>query len=175
MSLFFDILLACCAEIDKEKYLSGSFKSNHPCKANQKSILKSARTTLWNSLHNKFTIKNVTVSRKCKSIYMNNQTFEHRRNIFNQFEEYLVIHESFLKPNKGPNNELTLNSSINSTNLKTADNKTIIINSIVKDSNLNCSFANLILNSRIESSDIELGHNSVINDVIWVRNIESNF
>ena len=127
--------------------------------------------TLWNSLHNKFTVKNVTVSQECKSIYMNNETFEHRKSIFNQFEEYLAIHSSFLKPTRGANNELTLNSSINSTTLQTTDNKTIIINSIVNDSSLNCRFSNLILNSQIESCDIELGHNSVISDVTWVRNI----
>lgn len=168
MSLFFDILLACCEGISKEEYLSGSFKSNHSSRENKKSMLKSARSTLWNTLHHKFTIKNITVSNKCKNFYMDNATFEHRKQLFNDYNECFEISNSFLRFKNGPNNELLLNSTVDSS-VKRDTNKSIVINSILKGSSLMCNESNLIMNCQISSSEIELGANSVISDVVWVK------
>jgi hypothetical protein len=174
LSLFFDILLACCKDIDKDEYFNGSFKSNHSCRSNIKSILKSARITLWNSLHDKFQIKNITLSDKCKSIYMNNETFEHRKQIFDNHEQFLSIQANCLQLKAGQNRELTLSSLIDSSLFNNNENsKTIVVNSFIKETNI-ITDSNLIINCQIDSSEIELGQNTVISDINWV-NIHNNF
>lgn len=161
LSLFFDILMACCSDVNKEEYLNGSFKTNHLQKSNQKSILRSARMTLWNSLHERFQIKNITVGDASQCVYMDNATFEHRASIFSN-----LTNSSFVNFQTVSSNLLFLNSLIQSNVSSTS--KSVVVNSILFNSNLKLNGGNLILNSDIDSSEIELGENTVLSDIVWV-------
>ena len=170
--MFFDILLAGCKGINKESYLNGSFKSNHCVPSNQKEILRQARLTLWNNLQNSsFHIKNITVSQNAKHIYMDNEIFEHRKNIFYEFEHFKNVNYSFQEFDVKEDGELLLNSLKTSSKLslnKIESSSVMIINSILENSDLSFERNGLILNSQLIRCKMNIGENCYISDVLWV-------
>jgi hypothetical protein len=56
LSLFFDILLATCDDINKDIYIQGMFKTNLNAPKNNLAIIKQARSCLWDNIRH-FKIK----------------------------------------------------------------------------------------------------------------------
>ena len=149
LSLFFDILLAACNGITKENYLQGSFKSNNTAN-NQQSIIRQARSILWNAFHsNSFTISNITV-KDAKFFYMNNETFQHRKDIFQS-----------LLDDKNP--------LANLSSLQTNNSLVVSVNSFAnKQCHLEIADNVNILNCNFESCEIAIGENCHLSDLVLV-------
>lgn len=167
MSIFFDILLACCDGIEKSEYLEGSFKTNHKVPANQVSLLRQGRLALWNNMRG-FKIHNITVSEDTKHIYMDNETFEHRKTLL---DEYRII---FNKSNKFKIQDQThavnsLNSLIINSDLihcsESSKSNSFLFNSILENSELKFENNVDILNCNFKSSKIKIEQNSYLSDL----------
>ncbi|CAF0975030.1 unnamed protein product [Brachionus calyciflorus] len=166
LSLFFDILLACCGGIDKEQYLNGQFKTNLPAFSNRAAVLKQCRLTLWNNLHH-FKIHNITVSRHVKHVYMDNETFLHRKLILDSIGSYFEENSKIKKPIQKMLHCLIEDSKINSN-----DNPTLI-NCFITKCNLNIENDVYILNCDFKSSKISIGSNTCITDLKMVNEIRT--
>lgn len=155
MSLFFDILLAACNGIQKENYLQGSFKSNHAAN-NQQSIIRQSRSILWNSFHsNSVSISNITI-KDGKFFYMNNDSFQHRRDIF----------QSFFKNNKQTPTKV---ASLIDTLRGTENSSVVCVNSFAdKQCELEIADNVNILNCSFKSCEIVIGENCHLSDLILV-------
>jgi hypothetical protein len=160
-------LLACCDGITKEAYLNGSFKTNHLVPHNQSSLLRQARTTLWNSLRD-IKIKNVTVKNE-KHFYMKNHKFENRQSIFNEYEAYFKMNNNFKPFDLELAGVKSLNSMITNSKATTANQaSSFLINTILEDSNVSCDDGVSLLNCHFKSSKIQIGKNTNLNDIILV-------
>jgi hypothetical protein len=177
LSIFFDILLACCSGISKEKYLSGSFKTNHTVPQNQLSILRQARVILWSKMQS-YKIHNITVLKDdCISIYVNNETLETRKNLFDNYERFLQLSNTsniFYKLENHKNNINLLNTQLNHSNvLFNSDNKinkrTFLINSILDNSIIKFESNVAVVNCEFKNSKAKIGKNCFLNDLKLVK------
>lgn len=159
--------MACCNGINKDEYINGSFKTNHNIPPNQASILKHGRLALWNNMH-PFRIHNITVSQDVQHIYMDNETFEHRKIILNQFENIFNKENRFrnfqLKHQLKFLNCLNKNTEFTCDKLNPLEN-TLIINSILEYSELVIDDNIYILNSSFKHSKLKIGPGTYISDL----------
>ena len=184
ISIFFDILLACCKSITREDYINGSFKTNHKTPQNKLAILKQVRLILWHHMQ-KFNIINVTLSNNVKQIYMSSGTFEHRRDIFNLIERSSndatcrsLVENRFklYELNESDVRHLNTLCSNNSFSMKSKDENNNnnsshlkLINCNIEDSHINYDTNCLLLNCIVKSSKLDLGQDCHLNDLRWVR------
>ena len=169
LSLFFDILLPACPGIDKDDYLRG-VTSNHFVPHNQRMLLKQSRMLLWNCLHDKqFSIRNITIQ-SAKHLYMNNERFDNRLQIFDAYSDYMCMRNTFLDFKKGQHNQLELSSSLSHVEFvpSTPAASLMLINSICEKSCLKFDTNTFILNSQLNSSRIDIGKNCYLTDLTIV-------
>jgi hypothetical protein len=160
VSLFFDILLASRKGIDKKLFLNGFFKNEHNVSENQITLIRQARSFLWNTMQ-PFEIKNITIEPIFPQIYMDNLTFQHRAKLFclPQIElnaEYKLIKNSFLIED-------------NSTFEPALNNLSTILNSIFKSTKIVHNSNAIILNSEFIDCQLNIGSNSYLSDISWVN------
>ena len=177
LSIFFDILLACCDGINLDEYLSGSFKTNHNVPSNQLALLRQARSTLWTNMQ-EFQIHNATVSSSVIHAYMDNETLAHRQVLFNNYKEFLNIDQGRNFHEAETHFSMhTLNSLVNDSSLICASLDSLVsnegfeshnnfmINSILKDTLLKFERNVTFVNCRFNSSKVRVGENTFINDL----------
>lgn len=99
---------------------------------------------------------------------MDNESFEHRKNIFKEYEQFFNLEQSVLKFEKGSSSELLLNSAVDLDMVRQETCQTMFINSKIKNTSLKSNGLNLVMNCMIQSSEIEIGKNSVLTDLNWV-------
>lgn len=160
--MFFDILLAACNGIQKENYLQGSFKSNHAAH-NQQSIIRQSRSILWSTFHsNSVSISNITI-KDGKFFYMNNDSFQHRRDIF----------QSFFNNNKQTSTKV---ASLIDTLRERESSSVVCVNSFAdKQCELEIADNVNILNCSFKSCEIVIGENCHLSDLILVSYSKSIF
>ena len=134
-------------------------------------LLKQARLALWNSLHD-FKIRNVSIN-NFKYYYLDNQTLESRAKIFSDHESLFEISRNFREFDSSIVEINALNSLL--LNSKLADSyrgKSLgfMINTILEDSELKIDRNAHLYNCSFKSSKIEVGENTLLNDVSLVNN-----
>ncbi len=135
-------------------------------------LLKQARLALWNSLHD-FKIRNVPVN-NFKYYYLDNQTLESRAKIFSDHESLFEIGRNFREFDSSIVEINALNSLL--LNSKLADSNRgkslgFMINTILEDSELKIDKHAHLYNCSFKSSKIEVGENTLLNDVSLVNNL----
>ena len=166
MSLFFDILLPACPGIDKDDYLKG-VTSNHVVPHNQRMLLRQSRMLLWNCLHDKqFSIKNITI-KSAKHLYMNNERFDNRMQIFHTYSDYMSLRNTFLNFKTGQQNQFELSASLSHVEClpSTPAASLMLINSICEKSCIKYDTNAFIFNSQLNSSRIDIGENCYLTDL----------
>lgn len=148
--------MACCDGITKEEYINGQFKTNLPAFSNRAAVLRQCRKTLWKSLHD-FKIHNITVSEKTLHIYMDNDTFNHRKLIFEAFQPS----DSQTRRTKYINCMIK-NSEIS---FKNDSPESLFVNSIVTKTELNIQFEVYVFNCDFKSSKIKINQNTYLSDL----------
>ncbi|RMZ97985.1 L-fucose kinase isoform X2, partial [Brachionus plicatilis] len=149
LSLFFDILLACCDGITREEYVNGQFKTNLPAFSNKATVLKQCRKTLWKSLHD-IKIHNITVGENMIHVYMDNETFGHKKIIFDAFQ-YSD------KANKDKTNCTNyINCLTKASNISSTFNscQSLFVNSIVTKTELNVESPVYLFNCDFKSNNL---------------------
>ena len=86
---------------------------------------------------------------------MDNESFEHRKNIFKEYEQFFNLEQSVLKFEKGSSSELLLNSAVDLDMVRQETCQTMFINSKIKNTSLKSNGLNLVMNCMIQSSEIE--------------------
>lgn len=172
LSIFFDILLAGCAGINKDAYLNGYFKTNHRVEKNQIALLRHARSILYNQMRS-FQIYNITVPSLqkylVKHVYMNNSTLQHRVTLFNDYQDFLAINNSFLDL-ETLSGLKALNVHVKDSELlqhgeSTLSNDSFMVNSIAKYSSVQFGANVKIVNCILNQSKLVIGENSFVNDL----------
>lgn len=164
LSIFFDILLSCCPGITREQYLNGSFKTNHSVAVNQLAILRQARSTLWQAMHGLELIHVVTVSKEVKHIYMDNETFAHRRLLFDENMAGLAnVSQNMFKPYQ--NSETSKHLNISMTKNSVLNGHGIVVNSSLDTSTLLLDKNVIVVDSRFRSSKLSIGENTYLSDL----------
>lgn len=151
--------MACCDGITKHEYINGQFKSNLPVFSNRATVLKLCRKTLWKSLHG-FKVHNITVSEQALHIYMDNQTFEHRKIIFSAFK--------LLDKEKDSLNGIKcINCMIKSSNISSNINpsESLFVNSILTKVDLSVEYSVYLFNCDFKSSRIQINKNTYLSDL----------
>ena len=137
---------------------------------NQIALLKQARVALWNSLHS-FKLKNLTVD-NFKYFYLDNHTIENKKRLFDDFELLFNSNMSFRKfdtstPGISSLNSLMINSKIVNSEKALAR----LVNTIVEESEIKIQKQALFCNCHFKNCKIEIGENSVWNDVSLVNRL----
>ncbi len=146
LSLFFDILLPCCADIGRDTYLAGLFKTNVQAPSNQTEMISKSRLLLWNSLR-PFRITNKCFDKSIRYNYLHDHTVQHRHGLFaktnNSF--YLAI---------GPADQ-------------TAD---VVLTNTILNGNIKCQIkqGTVLVNCELDVNHLEIGSDCFISDVKWV-------
>lgn len=151
--------MACCDGIAKDEYVNGQFKSNLPVFSNKATVLKLCRKTLWKNLHG-FKIHNITASENTLHIYMDNQTFGHRKILFNAFK--------LLDKEKNTLNGIQcVNCMIKSSNVSSTFNssESLFVNSIITKTDLNVESSIYLFNCDFKSSKIKIKKNTYLSDL----------
>ncbi len=173
------------------------FKTNLNSAKNDLTIIKQARSCLWENIKhfkikyqyllidqiqshkfsiNNYNSRNITLDKsKLKHIYMDNENLNHRRIIFSNFETFLgpnSLIDSFQKAdtNRLELNCLNLNSKVVQ-NQKDQVSNTFFINNIFDDSRLIIENNVFLLNCFIKNSILQVGKNTILNDIFLVVKI----
>ena len=152
LSLFFDLLLPCCTDVQKEDFVKGLFSSNHSYNLNQTELISKSRITLWNSLRS-FKVNLMFLRETTKYIYYDGEKIDQRKCLFvelsllNNFDKGFFIDETNFQFKKESNS--TIFNSIFIENSQVKVNKNVII--------LNSQFSN--------NNSLDIGENCFLNDL----------
>jgi hypothetical protein len=155
--------------------VNGSFKTNHNVAKNQLALLKQARSTLWATLHAGFKIKAVVFENNIKHLYMDNETFEHRKLIFNQFETFAKLEPSAFKPLQTLESSIKMlntmlkESSVLNENTHLSDEQScFLLNTFLEKSQLALDRTCLLANCCFKGCKLNIGSHTYISDLNMV-------
>lgn len=164
--------MSCCDGLSADEYLNGLFKTNHTVASNQLAILRQARHTLWQAMHGFRSIHIINLQ-FVKHVYMDNETFEHRRLLLGDLDGFMRIQPIFRSyDQQGLNVLLAKNSTIEAQ----SESKSILINSLLKGTYLRLEKNAIVVDSNFASCKLTVGENTYLSDlnIVTIIRLKNN-